>query len=218
MKRSRGDAGLAGRRLARLGRSAIGSAALCASLALAMAPDDAHAYAMDGKLGIGFEETLIALDGGARPAGLSPDIRASGLGMWGWINDFGWEFLVGMHLRTAPDKAMSWAAFASLGGHFAVFRSPRVNLTTGLRVTLGLARADDGAKADPATRAGFAIEAPLRALYFFSDQFSIVGSLGPVLAINGDARSPLTGSTTSNEFTLFRGGFGGGVGFCVWLR
>ncbi len=218
MRRESGGAGRAGTCRAGWRRAVFGCGALLASLAVAAAPNEASAYAMDGKLGVGFEETLIALDGGLGPAGRSPDIRASGLGVWGWINDFGWEWLVGMHLRTAPEKATSWAAFTSLGGHFAVFRAPRVNLTAGLRVTIGLARADDGATADPATRVGFAFEAPLRAMYFLSDQFSIVGSLGPVLAINGDARSPLTGAKTSNEFTLFRGGFGGGVGFCVWLR
>lgn len=185
----------------------------------ALAAREARAYAVDGKVGVGFEETLLALGDGTFTLDAVPDIRASGLGVWGWIGDVGWEAIIGARAVTVPAAPTEFMAFLTLGGHYNMFRSPRVNLSVGLRMTTGLARtrALDTGEADP-VRVGLAGEAPLRAIYFLSDQFSISGSVGPVLAWNGVQANPLTGGRNSMTFSLFRGGYSGGIGFCVWFR
>ncbi len=102
--------------------------------------------------------------------------------------------------------------------HYNVFRAPRVNLSAGLRVDTGFARAVDDAGNATAFRVGAALEVPLRAVYFLSEQFSISASVGPVVAFNRSDANPLTGARNSTSLSLFSGGFSGGLGFTVWLR
>ena len=194
---------------------AIAVAVLCAAT---LAPGgDACAYSVDGKFGVGYEETLVAL--GGVESGALPDIRAAGLGVWGWIGDVGFEGIFGFRALLVSNQAADFAGFVALGAHYNVFRAPTVNLSAGVRVDIGFGRGVDATTGNAkASSVGFAVEVPLRAVYFFSEQFSISGTVGPLLALNGNAPHPLTGATKSTEFSLFRGGFSGGVGFTVWLR
>ena len=181
-------------------------------------PSAASAYSVDGKIGLGFEETLVSLGNGTFSVDAIPDVRAAGLGVWGWTGDIGWEAIVGMRALLLPNLPADVAGFVTIGGHYNVFRSPRVNLSTGLRIDTGFARTVDGNGTAGPFRVGFGFELPLRAVYFLSDQFSISGTVGPVLVINGSKANPFTGATNSTDISLFRGGFGGGIGFTVWLR
>jgi hypothetical protein len=148
-----------------------------------------------------------------------PDIRPAGLGIWGWLGDLGLEAVLGGNLVLGEGVPADYAGFVTLGVHYNVFRAPTVNLSAGVRLDLGFSR-----RVDPQTnttedsRFGVALEVPLRAIYFLSEQFSISGSVGPVLALPGGGVNPLTGGATATEFSLFRGGFSGGLGFTVWLR
>jgi hypothetical protein len=188
-------------------------------LAVALAaPREARAYSVDGKLGVGFEQTLTALDDGGADAVALPDLRASGFGVWGWIGNVGWEAVVGARAAVISGKPLDLAGFIAVGGHYNVFRAPRVNLSLGARALLGMARSVSAAGEAEAARLGAAFELPLRVVYFFADQFSIQASVGPTLAINGDRANPLTGQVRSTSLSLFRGGFSGGLGFTVWLR
>lgn len=212
-----GDHGKIAARSTAPGRGMRPLLALLAALLLGL-PGSAMAYSVDGKIGVGFEETLVALGNGTFSVDAIPDVRAAGLGAWGWTGDFGWEAIVGMRALLLPNLPADVAGFITLGGHYNVFRSPRVNLSAGLRVDTGFARTVDAAGNAGAMRIGFGFEVPLRAVYFLSDQFSISGTVGPVLVINGSTANPFTGATNSTDFSLFRGGFGGGIGFTVWLR
>lgn len=179
---------------------------------------EAHAYSVDGKIGVGYEETLVSLsDGGATLA--VPDIRAAGLGGWLYFGDLGLEVVLGARTLLLSGQPVDFAGFITLGAHYNVFRAPRVNLSAGLRIDTGFSRAVDPTTGEAtAFRAGVAFELPLRAVYFLSEQFSISASVGPVLAVNGERANPLTGDSNSTNLSLFRGGFSGGLGFTVWLR
>ena len=185
------------------------------TLGVLFTPAPARAYSVDGKVGVGYEETLISLaDGGVG----TPDVRAAGLGGWIYIGDLGLELILGLRTLLLSGQPVDLAGFVTAGAHYNVFRAPRVNLSAGLRVDTGFARAVDGNGNATAFRVGVALEVPLRAVYFLSEQFSISASVGPVVAFNGSDANPLTGARNSTSLSLFSGGFSGGIGFTVWLR
>lgn len=188
----------------------------------------ALAHDVDGKWGIGFEETLTAV--GSRQVvpisdGLTgnttaaqPDIRASGLcGRW-WFGNVGLEAVAGFAIHLPSIKAAKeFGAFLSAGVLYNVVRAPQVNLTIGLRV-LGGVGSTNASNVSTGTRLGMAFEIPIRAEYFFNQQFAIAGAFGPTLAYNGDRTNPLTGSSASLDIALARGDFGGGLGFTYYIR
>ena len=60
---------------------------------------------------------------------------------------------------------------------------------------------------------GFAMEIPLRAVFFLSDRFVISGAVGIVGALESKTGNPLTGGKAAVKVSLFKGGFSGGLGF-----
>lgn len=177
-----------------------------------------HAYTVHGKFGIGYEETLTALASGTSFERV-PTIRASGLSLIYHVRHWGLEAVLGGHSLIMSGQPTRWSGFVTLGGHYNLFRAPRVNLSAGARVTTGVARDVDEttAKAE-SLRLGVSVEGPIRAVFFLSDNFAFSAAVGPVLSVNGARGNPLTGQKDSVDISLFRGGFAGGLGFTVFLR
>jgi hypothetical protein len=193
-------------------RALVGTVLVAATL---LVPAAAAAYSIDGKLGLGFEETLTAVDT-AQTGDSAPDVTASGITLAYYIGHLGIEFITGGQMRISAEP-LEWSGFVSLGVHYNVFHSPSVNFSIGARGLGGVARAViDG---DPqAPRFGTAIELPMRVTYFLSSAFAFSAGVGPVFAVNGAKANPLTGRTDSVDVRLFRGGFRGGLGFLVFFE
>mgnify|MGYP006935333539 FL=1 len=179
----------------------------------------ASAVATDGKVGIGYEQTLTALpEAGGTSAG-TPDVSASGLVLQYWTRNVGFEAILGGRSLIVSGRPLAWAGFLSLGAHYNVFRAPKVNLSTGFRVTMGLSRAvDSSTNVAESVHIGFSMEIPIRAMFFLSDHFALTGAVGPVVALGSAGGNPLTGLGDTTSFSLFRGGFSGGLGFVVFFR
>lgn len=188
-----------------------------------------HAWAhnVDGKVGVGFEETLTGLsarqffpteDGsGSLLSHPIPDVRAAGLaGRW-YVGQLGVEAVGGFDMRVPSGKPNEYGAFLSLGVLYNLARAPSVNLAIGLRAVTGVARTNDGDTAGP-VRVGLSFEVPIRVEYFFSPNFAIAGAVGPTLAINSAKGNPLTGGKNSYDLAMTRGDFGGGIGFTYYAN
>lgn len=198
-------------------------AALCLSLGFAQ---PVLAHNVDGKLGIGFEETLTAIGSrqwfGSQGASASlntqpvPDIPASGLAIRRYFGNLAVEGVVGLASHLPSDLPAEVATFLSVGALYNVVRAPSVNLAIGLRVMGAVARSNDGSVAGP-WRYGLAAEIPIRIEYFFSPNFAVAGAVGPTLAVNSTGRNPLTGNTESLDLALTHGDFSGGVGFSYYF-
>ena len=194
--------------------------------AIVLLPVVADAYTVHGKVGVGWEETLTALGDSGRYAGYGdsssgvPSIRASGLSLHAYYRQWGFEAIVGGQALMASNQPSRWGGFFSLGTHYNLFRAPQVNLSTGLRLGVGLYRGVNSVSNESAPmRTGFTVEVPLRAVFFLSDHFAFSAAVGPIAAIAGGDGHPLTGAPPDSvEFALFRGGFSGGLGFVVFLR
>lgn len=205
----------------------MGVAWLLALALLGAMPRSVWAHNVDGKAGIGLEETLTAISvrqvfpvrdasGTLQPLAV-PDVRASGLSARYYMGNIGIEAITGASVRLPATGASEFGVFLSLGASYNLFRAPSVNLSVGARVLGSVARANQGDTAGP-LRWGFAVEAPLRVEYFFSPNFAIGGAIGPAIAINGSQVNPLTGSRDSLDIALTRGDFSGGVGFTYYLN
>lgn len=202
---------------------ALALVALCLSLVSAQ---PAVAHNVDGKLGIGFEETLTAI--GSRQwftsqgasASLNtqpvPDIPASGLAIRRYVGNLAIEGVVGLVAQWPSDRPVEMATFLSVGALYNVVRAPSVNLAIGIRLMGAVARSNDGAVAGP-LRYGLAAEIPIRIEYFFSPNFAIAGAVGPTLAVNSTGRNPLTGNSESLDLALTHGDFSGGIGFSYYF-
>ena len=182
---------------------------------------------VDGKLGVGYEDTLTNIgmrqafqlrdSNNNAPDRRLPDAPASGLAVRRYIGNFGIEGIVGIGAHLPDGAPAEWGGFLSVGGSYNFVRAPQVNLGLGVRVLVGLARTNVGVEAGP-VRFGLALEAPLRVEYFFNQQFAIAGAVGPTLSLNGDRLNPLTGQKGSIDVALSRGEFSGGVGFTYYLN
>lgn len=130
-------------------RHALAFALALLVLLLHAAPAIAHN--VDGKLGVGFEETLNGV--GGRRGSTSPLVRAAGLSVRYYVGNLGLEAIAGagLHfpgefrdkdqiLKTATAPAMETTGFLSLGVLYNVFRAPAVNLAVGARVLAGWSR------------------------------------------------------------------------------
>ncbi|MSQ82047.1 MAG: hypothetical protein EXR77_03905 [Myxococcales bacterium] len=190
----------------------------------------AFAHDVDGKLGIGFEESLTAVgvrqvipvtDAQANKQTFAqPDIRASGLAGRAWFGNVGVEGIFGFlaHIPRGKDAPPNeFASFLSLGATYNVVRGPQVNLGIGVRALAAIARTNVGTVATD-LRFGIAFEIPVRIEYFFNQTFAIAGAFGPTLAVNTARPNPLTGSSQSFDIAIARGDFGGGLGFTYYLR
>ena len=187
----------------------------------------AWAENVDGKLGIGFEETLTGTaasqlgalrdSSGKITAATLPDLRPAGLALRYYIGNIGIEAIVGAGWHLPDHKAMETAGFVSLGVLYNVFRAPSVNLALGARVLTGWARLDGSSGSAEAMRVGVTGEIPLRVEYFFAPAFAIAGAVGPVLSFNRSRTNPLTGATNSFDVAIARGDFSGGIGFSYYF-
>ncbi|MCO4761934.1 MAG: hypothetical protein KC502_10545 [Myxococcales bacterium] len=200
-------------------RRTVRFASLLTLILVSTAAASAFGYTVDRKLGIGFEQTLTALPEASGLDASTPDIAASGLVVQYWNRHVGLEAIVGGRALLVRDAPIGWAGFLTLGAHYNVFRAPMVNLSVGLRVTAGLSRpVNVQTNATQPMRVGFSSEIPLRAMFFLSDHFALTGSVGPVVTFGSSAGNPLTGAADTTTFSLFRGGFSGGLGFVVFFR
>ena len=192
--------------------------AMVVAVGILMTTAPAHAYTVDGKLGIGYEQTLTSL-GASRLGDNKPDIEPGGLTVRYYTGRLGFEAIVdarSLHLAGQPAR---WAGFLGLGLHIHLFRAPRVNLSVGVRACVGVHRGVDNVTTEAEKmRVGTSLEAPLRAMFFLSDHFAFSAAVGPVVAFNGKRGNPLTGQHDSIDLSLFRGAFSGGLGFVVFLR
>ncbi len=187
----------------------------------------AYAANVDGKAGIGFEETLTSvglrqtLSGGTD----MPDVRPSGLAGRYWIGNVGLEAIFGASLKFGDTFGHS--GFLAIGTHYAAFRAPDVNLTIGVRGIFAWANVNQDDR-DLGSRYGFAVEVPIRVEYFFTSAFAIAAAVGPVLhfpspwrtdrtGVAAPVRNPLTTNTSSWELALTRGEFSGGLGFTYYF-
>lgn len=205
--------------------SRLAGVCLAAMLACAL-PGPAEAMNVDGKFGVGFEETLTGI--GVRQAQTLddhtsggtplPDMSASGLAFRYYSGNLGIECIIGAGLHRPTDSDLEYTLMVAPGLFYNVFRAPTVNLSLGARFLSGWSRFND-AQGDAANgRYGFSVEIPLRAEYFFSSSFAISGAVGPVAIRNGTRGNPLTGNANSLDVTLTRGGFSGGVGFTYYIN
>lgn len=187
----------------------------------------ASAHNVDGKVGIGYEETLLGLgarqffpgeDGSGKLLSHPlPDVRAAGLaGRW-YLGQIGLEAVGGFDMRVPNGEPNEYGGFLSIGALYNLARAPSVNLAVGLRLITGIARTNDAGVSGP-VRFGFGLEVPIRVEYFFSPNFAIAGAVGPSLAINPVAGNPLTGGKNSYDLSLTRGDFGGGIGFAYYAN
>jgi len=182
----------------------------------------ASAREVDGKWGLGYESTLTSLGQDL----FGNNVTASGLAARVYVGHWALEAVLGASYHNVPKGSPEIRAAVSAGGLYNVFRSPSANLAAGVRGVFGLVRNFLPRDATNETRAGlqhsgtdvgFTVEFPLRAEYFFSDNFAISGAVGPVLELGRTSANPLTGSS-SFGIDVFRGGFSGGVGFMVYFR
>lgn len=194
-------------------------AGFAAALLLAL-PATVLAHDVDGKFGVGFEETLTGV--GARQGFALPELRAAGLSLRYYVGNLGLELITGGGLHFPDGERTQAAAFASVGVLYNLFRAPSVNLAVGLRGLVGWARltcptTDDDQKTCANGRFGIAFEAPLRVEYFFAPSFSVAGAVGPVVGLNEPDGNPLTGERNSRSVSLTRGEFSGGLGFSYYF-
>ena len=188
----------------------------------------ARAAAVDGKFGIGFEDTLTSV--GLRQTlfanGDAPDVRPGGLSARYWIGNVALEGVVGASLKFGD--RVGHAGFVAMGAHYAAFRAPNVNLSIGARGLFAWANttAED---AELGSRFGFAVEVPLRVEYFLTPAFAVAAAVGPVLhfpspwradktGTSVPIRNPLTTGTSSWDLALTRGEFSGGLGFTYYFQ
>jgi hypothetical protein len=190
---------------------------LVMSCGILLLPGIGLAHDLDGRFGLGFEETLTGLGPGLADASV-PAIDASGLALHAFYANWGFEAITGGSLVLPSQGDAPWAAFLALGAHYQAFRAPFVNLSAGIRVVGGLSRPVDAAGHARGLASGLTLEGPLRALFLLSPVFGVSAAVGPVLSINGKRANPLTGGVDSLDFSLFRGGFSGGLGFVVFVR
>jgi hypothetical protein len=207
-----------------LRRLALAATLCCLASTVWVAP--AWALNVDGKLGIGLEETLTGMHArigrtlSTNRAAL-PDVLASGLAIRGFVGDWGIEGIVGGGWHSPEGKPNEGSLFGAVGVLYQALRSPHVNLGAGVRLLGGLARVNQTTttgSVQTAWRYGFAGEIPLRAEYFFSSAFSISASVGVVVAFNGADGNPLTGNTNSTDVAIAYADFSGGVGFTYYFR
>lgn len=187
----------------------------------------ARAENVDGRFGIGFEETLTSL--GAREGvridqpieaaqgNQAPAVRAAGLAVRYYTGHLGLEGIVGAGVHMPDESDIEFTGFLSAGALYNFARAPSVNVALGLRALMGWARLDDAEGKAGQFHFGFAFEVPLRAEYFFSPAFAVAGSVGVVLAFNQTAANPLTGQRESYDLALTRGDFSGGLGFTYYF-
>jgi hypothetical protein len=190
----------------------------------------ALAMNIDGRWGIGFEETLTSLE--ARLATLGdvaqPVAPAAGLSVRGHVGYLALESIVGLSLhkpgalRDANDKVLvdspplEMGAFLSLGALYHVFRAPQVNLALGLRVLGGIGRVNDNAGRAGPWQLGVAFEAPLRVEWHFNPNFAIAAAVGGVIIAPSANGNPLSGQRDVTQITATRGQFAGGLGFTYY--
>ena len=196
-------------------------------LAVALAAAPCLAANVDGKAGVGFEDTLTSV--GLRQmffaSGDAPDVRPGGLAARYWLGNTGLEAIVGGSLSVGA--SLSHAGFTAIGAHYAAFRAPDVNMSIGARALFAWANtsAEDRAFG---SRFGFAIEVPLRVEYFFTSAFAVAAAVGPVIhfpspwrsgkdGVAGPVRDPLTTGTSTWHVSLSRGEFSGGLGFTYYF-
>lgn len=185
----------------------------------------ALAVTVDGKWGVGFEETLTGIADPTDDDTALVAIPASGLAIHKYIGDIDLEAIVGARARIALNGPTDWRTFLSLGVHYFAFRAPRANLSAGARIIGGMHRPIDiGTQTSRPLSWGFTFEVPLRAMFFLSDHFAISGSVGLVAALERQssdpdvvAGNPLTGGSDAVKVNLFKGGFSGGLGFTFFL-
>ncbi len=193
----------------------VWSTALVAAVLLAATP--ALGHDVDGRFGIGYEETLTGVQGLDTSSVATPNIHAGGLSAIYHVGDWGLELITAGSVQVGASGDVPWTVFGSMGAHYNVFRAPFVNLSVGVRALGGLARLVGDAGARP-LRVGSSVEAPLRVTFFSSPIFAISASVGPVIDILwGGGTNPLTGQTGSLNVWLFRGGFSGGLGFTCYI-
>ncbi len=203
-------------------RLSLLSLACTAGLAL-----PAFAANVDGKGGIGFEETLTSVGLRQTLSGTTdlPDVRPGGLSGRYWIGNVGLEAIFGASLNFG--QSFGHSGFLALGTHYAAFRAQDVNLTLGVRGIFAWANVNQDDH-DLGNRYGFAIEVPIRLEYFFTPAFAIAAAVGPVLhfpspwrtdrtGTSVPVRNPLTTNVSSWELALTRGEFSGGLGFTYYF-
>ncbi len=194
------------------------------ALAALLAPP-VFAANVDGKAGIGFEETLTSVGQILSGDASTPDVRPSGLAARYWIGNVGLEAIVGASLKFG--QTLGHAGFVALGAHYAAFRAQDVNLTIGARGIFAWANVNQDDH-DLGSRYAFAIEVPIRIEYFFTPAFAIGAAVGPVLhfpspwrtdrtGTSVPIRNPLTTNVSSWDLSLTRGEFSGGLGFTYYF-
>ena len=213
-------------------RTLVAAVAAVVAAVTAVWPVAAAAHNVDGKIGIGFEETLTGLESrlGTLAPLATPAIAGSGLAVRGYVGNIGIEGVFGANFHL-PDRivnahgatlnahpALEVGAFLSAGVFYNLFRAPQVNLAIGGRALVGVARInlDDGT--DAPWTVGFSFEAPLRVEWFFNPAFAVAGAVGAVVTVATERAHPLTGRRESSEFSLTRGDFSGGVGFTYYFN
>lgn len=202
---------------------------LFACLVSGLVSVSANAMNVDGKFGIGFEESLTSV--GVRQAGnlagtasALPDMSASGLAARWYIGNLGLEAIIGAGLHRPRQPAtgtadLEYTLLLSGGAFYNLYRAPSVNLALGGRLLNGWARRNNDATGQAtAWRYGLALEFPLRVEYFFSPAFAIGAAVGPVLTWNFADGNPLTGAANSFDVSLTRGDFSGGLGFMYYFN
>ncbi len=186
----------------------------------------AYAMNVDGKFGIGFEETLIGVGvrQGSLIAGSSSGntaaLPASGMAFRYHFGNIGIEAIVGASMRSTLGGTgdLQYTALASGGLFYNAVRAPSVNLAIGARLVNGWARQNDSHGLAQGTRYGMGAEIPLRVEYFFSPAFAIGAAVGITMVWSGNSANPLTGSSKSFDLTLTRGDFSGGLGFTYYFQ
>ena len=146
---------------------------------LGLAPHRASAKDLNGKVGLGLEQSLSGVSG--------LTVRYWPLAEFGLAVTVGAELLI-PHANDTSGRAVGTRIVASAGVLYNFARSLHANLGGGLRLGLGFNSADferavNGDQAASADQIQFMVEIPLTAEFFLSDNFSISLSTGILISI-----------------------------------
>ncbi len=169
--------------------------ALCA---VALAAPGALAREMDGRFGVGLEQTLGGAGGLAIRYFTGPTLAIAGT--------------LGVDM-TIVDGDVSAGVTSSLGAHFQLARSEHAHLSVGLRATLGYRSLDAFRLIDPtATDSDLhvAIEIPLGLEVWLADNLSVGAATGVLVNIVPSGGSQLSGDGPGT--TAPAGSIGVGLG------
>jgi hypothetical protein len=185
--------------------SAVSWLARLALVAALLPASDGLARPMEGRLGVGLEQSLAG---------------ASGLGLRYFSSDtlavavtLGLDLAIGDDPERPGERSVAAGLATSLGVLWQLARSDHAHLGLGARLALGYRTLDARQLVDPAATASdldLALELPLALEFWLSDHFSVTCATGLLLHLVPDSGAQLDGAGAGSNAPA--GGVGVGLG------